>query len=76
MPLDSRGRPQGAAGMCRAGQGIKPDVMLLSVGLWHMLHLDASEAFGRDLWELDSAVQVLQQLPGSADQDKARTSLQ
>ena len=60
--------------MCRAGQGIKPDVMLLNVGLWHMLHVDSHEAFGRDLDELGSAVRTLKRPSGVTNEDEARST--
>ena len=48
--------------------------MLLSVGLWHMLHVDSQEAFGKDLKELGSAVRAVQELPDAGDSEKARST--
>lgn len=59
------------AGECRAGQGIKPDVMLLSVGLWHMLHVDSHEAFAKDLTDLGSAMHALKEPSDPSNEHKA-----
>ena len=45
--------------------------MLLSVGLWHMLHIDSHEDFAQDLQGLSSAIQTLKQLPNASDELKA-----
>jgi hypothetical protein len=41
--------------ICRVADGTSPDVVLLSLGLWDMLHITSVESFSHDMGPLQQA---------------------
>lgn len=48
------GRIRGVV-ICRVSNGVSPDVIMLSLGLWHMLHITSVESFSHDMGALHQA---------------------
>ena len=45
--------------ICRKGGKAKPNYVVLTVGLWHMLHVTSPESFNQDLGQLKVAADGL-----------------